>query len=203
MTPRPKVEPRHDTPSTNGSGTTVAVRLHQIDAGPCGFLSYADYLAGQKLQTLAFDQCRYGQAGCPPELTENRTGQVELVVQAAQDAGAERVVLVGASMGGSLAVTAAQAVRADAIIDLSGPATFADFNIASDARNVSMPALFAYSNIDRADLDADRAQLSVMPTKQKTLLTFDSRHEYELLRDSSTLEPTALARRVAIVIRNP
>jgi esterase/lipase len=47
---------------------------------------------------------------------------VKLIVDTARADGAKRVVLVGTSLGGALAVAAAGVAKPDAIVDLSGGA---------------------------------------------------------------------------------
>jgi dienelactone hydrolase len=181
-----------------GSGDTAAVLLHQTDGyGLCGFLFYADYLAQQGVRVVAMDLCGYGQSFCLGKpLGDDPAGQVKVVTDAVRAEGATRVVLVGASMGGSVSLTAAKAVEADAIVDLSGPAVFEKSSVTDDAGNVTMPALFAYSYNDRSDLDAVREALPSMPSKKKEFLTYEVGHGYELLRDSASLELTPLAGRV-------
>jgi pimeloyl-ACP methyl ester carboxylesterase len=185
-----------------GAGGTTAVLLHQTDGnGLCGFLFFADYLAGRGIRVAAVDLCGYGQSAClaSPAATD-RVAQVGAVVKAARAEGAKRVVLVGASMGGSIAITAAGGTGADAVVDLSGPASFESSDINRDAGSVSMPALFAFSKSDSADLAAVRAALPRMPTKHKIFLTFDIGHGYELLQDLIDDELTPLAPKVAAFV---
>jgi dienelactone hydrolase len=181
-----------------GSGDTTAVLLHQTDGyGLCGFLFFADYLAARGVRVVAMDLCGYGQSFCVGRPLENDpAGQVKVVSDAVRADGAARVVLVGASMGGSVSLTAAKVVDADVIVDLSGPAEFGTSSVTADAGNVTMPALFAFSNTDRSDLEAVRKALPSMPSKRKEFLTYEVGHGYELLRDPVSLELTPLAERV-------
>lgn len=182
-----------------GSGKTVAVLLHQTDGdGMCGFLFYADFLARKGIRVALVDLCGYGQSHCDGRpLDADPAAQIKLVTDAARAEGANRVVLVGASMGGSVAVTAAQAARPDAIVDLSGPADFDRFSISEDAKHITMPALFAFAHLDEPDLVAVRQQLPAMPTTRKVFLTYNTGHGYDLLRDLGSGDPTPLADRVA------
>jgi hypothetical protein len=180
-----------------GSGDTAAVLLHQTDGyGLCGFLFYADYLAKHNVRVVGMDLCGYGQTFCATALADDPAAQVKLVTDAVRADGATRVVLVGASMGGSVSLTAAKAAEADAIVDLSGPAEFQQSSLSADAGNVTMPALFAFSGTDRDDLEAVRKALPRMPSTKKELLSYKTGHGYELLRDPTTLQMTPLATRV-------
>ena len=102
--------------------------------------------------------------------------QVEAVTRAVRDQGAKRVVLVGASLGGSVAVAAAKRTKADAIVDLSGPADFGALSITDKAPSITMPALFAFSNTDRSDLDQVRQNLKRLPSKNKIFLSYPAGH---------------------------
>ena len=181
-----------------GSGNTVAVLLHQGDgSGLCGFLFYADFLAKRGIRVALLDLCNNGQSYCVNRsIAEDPGAQVKLVVDAARTEGAQRVVLVGASLGGSVAVTAAGPAKPNTIVVLSGAAKEEYSDITVDAPYVTMPALFAYSLADQADLVAVRSQLKKMPTKKKEFLTYDSGHGYDLLRDVTTEEFSGLATRV-------
>jgi dienelactone hydrolase len=182
-----------------GSGKSVAVLLHQGDgSGLCGFLFYADFLAMQGIRVALLDLCNNGQSYCVNRpIAEDPGAQVKLLVDAARAESAQRVVLVGASLGGSVAVAAAGPAKPDAIVDLSGAAKGEHSDIEADAPNVTMPALFAFSRADQADLVAVRSQLKKMPAKKKEFLTYDSGHGYDLLHDLTTGEFTGLATRVA------
>ncbi|MBW8752403.1 MAG: alpha/beta fold hydrolase, partial [Propionibacteriales bacterium] len=112
---------------TIGAGRTVVVLVHQTDGGGfCGWLSFAARIAAVPGQVaVAVDLCGYGQAVCPQGSTAvgRQVEQVRLAIdEAVRRFHPRRVVLVGASMGGSLAVlTAARDHRLDAVVDLSGP----------------------------------------------------------------------------------
>jgi dienelactone hydrolase len=179
-----------------GAGDTVAVLLHQTDGdGMCGFLFYAAYLAEHGVRVVLMDFCDYGQSDCGDAQTE-LTAQVQAVTDAVRDQGAKRVVLVGASLGGSVAVSAAKRTKADAIVDLSGPADFGKLSIADNARSITMPALFAFSDTDRSDLEEVRQNLKRMPAKTKIFLSYPAGHGYELLQDQNSGELNPLADRV-------
>jgi len=182
-----------------GSGKTVAVLLHQGDGdGLCGFLFYAGFLAKQGIRVALLDLCNNGQSYCVNrQIADDPAAQVKLIVDAARAEGAQRIVLVGASLGASVAVTAAAATKPDAIVILSSSAQEEHSDITKDAPNVTMPALFAFSRADHDDRVVVRSQLKKMPAKKKEFLIYDSGHGYTLLQDVMTEEFTGLAIRVA------
>lgn len=63
--------------------------------------------------------CGYGQARCTGT-EENQKSQIVAGVHRLRAAGAREVVIVGASLGGYLAVRWGRAVGADSVVSLSG-----------------------------------------------------------------------------------
>jgi pimeloyl-ACP methyl ester carboxylesterase len=131
-----------------GTGSTVAVLLHQTDqVALCGWWPYTNWLTAEAdVQALMFDLCGFGDGACPDgPFAADQIGQVELAVAHARDQGATRIVIVGASMGGSIALDAAVAVRADAVVDLSGPVTWRELSAERIAPELTLPTLIAVS----------------------------------------------------------
>ena len=135
---------------TSGSGRTVAVLLHQTDgSGLCGWLEYVPALtAGGGVATLAIDICPYGVARCADDVEP--TDVVAAAVRyARQTLRADRVVVVGASMGGSIALMAAAAVDGiDAVVDLSGPTDWPGMARVRGGRAIRVPALVAMDRVE-------------------------------------------------------
>lgn len=133
---------------TLGSGRTVAVLLHQTDGnGLCGWLDPATRLvAGAGITALAVDLCQYGDAACRPDRTE--TDAVAVAVRHAREQlHARRVVLVGASMGGSVALmSAARLDGVDAAVDLSGPVEWPGMEAVRGGRALRVPVLVAMAH---------------------------------------------------------
>ncbi len=152
-----------------GAGSTVLVTLHQTDGfGGCGWLPAGRLIAAKGLRVVVFDMCGYGRAECtgvvPPAT------QVAAAVTWARVHGARRVVLAGASMGGSIALGTAAGAKVDAIADLSGPISWdqvPDAPVA--ARTLRIPLLGAAS---ADDTDSDAAAL------QRAVLSSPGRHRY-------------------------
>ncbi|MDT0184974.1 hypothetical protein Q9S36_32795 [Microbacterium sp. ARD31] len=107
--------------------TTAMVLLHQTGGlGACGWGRFATAAQQAGVSSLAVDQCGYGLSTCSDDA--DQAGVVEAAVERARvDLGADRVVLVGASMGGHRAVAAVAAgVEVDAWADVSGPDAWDD-----------------------------------------------------------------------------
>jgi dienelactone hydrolase len=182
-----------------GHGPTVAVLLHQTDGnGLCGWLGFAQQLARQRgVTALALDLCAYGAARCEGGYVARQTDQVRLAVDhALDDLGARRVVLVGASMGGSLAVlTGAVDDRVDAVVDLSGPDEWSAPAVHRAARGLSVPALFAVARDEGEEEVAAMRRAAAAAPEGSELVLEESGHGYELLEEADG-RPTRLARQV-------
>lgn len=138
-------------------GGTVLVLLHQTDRdGLCGWTPFARHAAEQGLMAIAFDMCGWASSACEEEWDERSSDQVAHVVgEAREEWDAQRVVLVGASLGGARTVFAvADGVDVDAWVDLSGPPSWDGRETAVEAKAVEVPGLVLH---DPDDGDAEYA----------------------------------------------
>jgi pimeloyl-ACP methyl ester carboxylesterase len=111
-----------------GDGRTAVVLAHMLPADQSSWFSFAERLADQGYLVLTFNfrgYCPGGDAGCSQgerdvsAIWQDELGAIDLV----RSRGADRVALVGASMGGtaSLVAGADPALGIDAIVTLSAP----------------------------------------------------------------------------------
>jgi pimeloyl-ACP methyl ester carboxylesterase len=176
-----------------GHGTTVAVFLHQIDGdGLCGWWPYAAWLTGRfGVRAVLIDLCGYGRAHCPAAFADDQQRQVALAVAHARAAPTRRVVIVGASMGGALALASADAVHADAVVDLSGPTEWPHAASMPAARRLHVPCLIAASPNDlNIDYSALHTAYLAIPASRKAFVRGDGLHGWDLLGDT-TKDPPA------------
>jgi pimeloyl-ACP methyl ester carboxylesterase len=202
-----------------GDGPAGAVLIHEYPAaafaarpgqGPkCGWWPYAAYLADHGVRALLFDLRCFGDSPCPQSGRGNATADVAAAMDELRREGSERVALVGASMGGSVAVVAAAELHPAALVDLSGErdTTGLTPGIPADAfgaaPGVTAPALFAVARGDRWVSPEDmRAVAGRARSKSKRVFVFPATagHGYDLLLGTET-EWSPLASRVAAFIR--
>ncbi|TNM37298.1 alpha/beta hydrolase [Nocardioides albidus] len=191
---------------TAGTGPTVAVLLHQTDGnGLCGWLPYAaDLVSEPGVQVLAIDLCRYGESACRGD----RTGphQVDAVSVAVREArarlGATRVVVVGASMGGSVALMAAATTDGiDAAVDLSGPLDWDGLaEVVDGGRALRVPVLVAVADDEGDDEVAGSRAIVDQAPEGSRFEPAATGHGYVLVEDRDA-EPTSLGRVVMDWIR--
>lgn len=171
---------------TIGDGRTVAVLLHQTDGGGlCGWLEFAARIASESgLVALAIDLCDYGDAVCRPRRSDrSQTAAVEVAVRhAREDLGADRVVIVGASMGGAVALMAASTLAGvDAAVDLSGPVDWPGTGVVRGGRALRVPVLVAMAREEGTEeVRGARAIVAEAPRGSR-FVAVAAGHGYELL----------------------
>lgn len=167
-------------------GRTVLVLLHQTDGnGRCGWGYFGNAVAATGMTALAFDQCGYGEAECSVSDPDDPLPQVRLALTYARDRlHADRVVLVGASMGGSRTVRAVAAGAAvDAWADVSGPSEFDRVALAPLATKIHVPGLVALAADTDGEEEATLAE-ALARDSGATWIAAEGGHGYELLTDS-------------------
>ena len=119
-----------------GEGPRGVVLAHMRPADQRSWFDFADRLAGAGYQVLTFDfrgYCPGGEGGCSQGETDVANIWQDVVGAAAylRSRGAQRVALVGASMGGTACLVAAgqPGVEPSAVITLSSPTEFEGLSI--------------------------------------------------------------------------
>ena len=146
-----------------GDGTIGVLFLHEYPGPPngafCGWWPYAAWLARHHVRSLLVNLRCFGESACPSgKHVADPTGDVRGGIATLERLGAERIVFVGASLGGVVAIKAAAEIRPPvaAVVDLSGELDLgnllggtSDLDAGSAARNVVSPALLAVARGDR------------------------------------------------------
>jgi pimeloyl-ACP methyl ester carboxylesterase len=172
-----------------GSGPVGAVLIHEYPRDYCGWLPYSGYLSRHGVRVLLFDLRCFGRSPCPGG-RGHAIADVAAAMAELRRRGARRVALIGASMGGAIAVVAAARLHPAAVVDLSGerdttgltPGIDADADAA--AQDVTAPALFAVARGDRyVPVDDMRAVARRVRSATKRLIVLPAvaGHGWELL----------------------
>lgn len=189
-----------------GRGATAAVLLHQTNGGGfCGWWPYGAWLAdAQHLRAVGLDLCGYGTSRCGESLDDDSVRQVKVVVDYLRAHGAERVVVVGASLGGSVALDAAAALDVDAVVDLSGPVDYPGTHTTRSLPRLRVPTLIAVSRSDDpSGHDTLQRALPRVPAQTKRFVSADGGHGYALVWgvQGGVMGPTPFATTVADWVR--
>jgi pimeloyl-ACP methyl ester carboxylesterase len=152
-----------------GRGSTGVVLAHTTSADRCQWLPFARELAKQGYRALVFDMRGYGAStgltNTDPHL------DVMAAVAELRRRGAKKIVLAGASMGGTGVVAAAPLIRPaiSGVIELSAPTAFSGANALAAVKKLKRPALFVAGRDDGDFPAATRALYKAAATKDKKL----------------------------------
>ncbi len=136
-----------------GDGPAGVVLAHMFPTDQTSWHPYARQLAAEGYRALAFDFRGYGRSG-----GARRIDEIDLDVRAAaaylRSQGARRIVLVGASMGGTAAIKAAAQRVGEALVVVSGPMRFRGLNVSpADLAGLAIPSLWITSAGDSVTPD--------------------------------------------------
>ena len=191
-----------------GSGPVGAVLIHQYPRDYCGWLPYSGYLSRHGVRALLFDLRCFGDSPCPSG-RGHATTDVAAAMAELRRRGARTVALIGASMGGAIAVVAAVQLHPAAVVDLSGERDTTaltpgiDANAGAAASRVTAPSLFAVAREDRYTPVADMrtvARRVRSATSRLIVLPATAGHGWDLLFGGET-KWSPLAATVAAFIR--
>ena len=131
-----------------GDGSAGVVLAHMFPTDQTSWQPFARQLAAEGYRALAFDFRGFGRSG-----GSRRVDEIDLDVRAAaaylRSQGARRVVLVGASMGGTASIKTAALGGAEALVVISSPMRFRGLNVSeSELARLTMPSLWITSERD-------------------------------------------------------
>jgi pimeloyl-ACP methyl ester carboxylesterase len=152
-----------------GRGSTAVVLAHTTGADRCQWLPFARELAKSGKRALVFDMRGYGASTG----VTNTDPHLDVIAAAAElrRRGAKKIVLAGASMGGTGVVAAAPAIRppVSGVVELSAPTLFSTANALAAAKKLKLPALFIVGRDDGDFPAATRALYRAAATRDRKL----------------------------------
>lgn len=168
-----------------GTGRNGIVLSHEFGGSLCNWLPFAQTLAERGYRVLVYDSRPVGS---------RVTGKGHLerdVVGAERELlrrGATRVVVGGASAGGTAAMTAAPLIPRSVlagVVVVSSPRQFLSMDAEAAARKVPAPAFFGVGRRDSGFVDEVRKLSAVSASKRKELVVAESSgHGTQLLETS-------------------
>lgn len=166
-----------------GSGRVGVVLAHEYMANLCGWVAYAKHLRDLGYRALAFD------------FRTHLADDVSAAAQQLRSDGATRIVVMGASMGGTSALVAAASSTPSvaAVAALSAPGTFMGLDGVAAARQLRMPVMFMAAQ-DNGEFPSDaRTMYAACPSAHKQLeLLAGSDHGTQLLHGAVAAQATSL-----------
>lgn len=145
-----------------GSGRVGLVLAHQVESDHCQWGPYALEQVKAGYRVMLFDFAGHGESDT------STTANDDAVVAAAgylRSHGAQSVVLIGASMGGTAVLAAATKITpaVAGVISLSGPAVYGDVSALSAVPQLAVPVLYAACDLDAPFGDAAAAMYAATP----------------------------------------
>ena len=153
-----------------GSGRTGLVLGHQLGSDLCEWLPQARSFARHGYRVLVFDFAGFGDSEPGPDSRVD----TDVVAAAAQlrRRGADRIVLVGSSMGGTAVLSAATRIRppVSGVVSLSGASGFGGVDAQGAMARLRVPVLFVVAADDQPFREQARLMHRAARVADKDLL---------------------------------
>ena len=132
-----------------GSGRTGLVLGHQLGSDLCEWLPQARQFAKRGYQVLAFDFAGFGDSQPGPDSRVDN--DVIAATAELRRRGADQVVLVGSSMGGTAVLSAATRIRPPVagVVSLSGASSYGGVEAQAAMGRLRVPVLFVVGADDQ------------------------------------------------------
>src|SRR5262245_38672543 len=163
-----------------GTGTVGIVLVHQIDASLCQWLPYGKQLADRGYRVMRLDLGGYGS----PEPASKSDQDVRQAVGYLRHQGVQSIVLIGASLGGTAALSAAVILTppVTGVMSLSGPVRINGMDLSVRIRALVSPVLYVAGVLDGTfATDAQSLYDSTVEERKQILLADSSLHGVALV----------------------
>jgi pimeloyl-ACP methyl ester carboxylesterase len=179
-----------------GEGATTVVLAHGGRSDLCETLGFAGRLVAAGYRVVAFDFRGNGRSESPAQNRLALGRDLATAVASARKAGAEHVVLVGASMGGAAIVQNTAGLSVDGRVSLSGTRLWHGFGVNDPAGpgRIRAPFLYVGARDDsRAPLAEALAIFHRIGARDKRTALYPGFHHGWQLVESTTFAPRARA----------
>jgi pimeloyl-ACP methyl ester carboxylesterase len=169
------------TGEIRGSGGAGIVLAHAFPADRGSWAEFADYLQGKGYLTLTFDFRGYGDSAGERDIPEIWR-DVLAAASALRERGADRIVLVGASMGGTASLIAASRADVNGVVTLSAPTTFMGLSAPPEVlAAIDEPKLFVAAEGDDSAPESAQALYELSSGAKRIEIVTGESHGTELL----------------------
>lgn len=145
-----------------GTGPTAVVLAHMFPADGASWYPTAERLAEAGYTALAFNFRGYAPSAGSKDVAK-AADDLLAAVEFLRGAGAERLTLVGASMGGTAALIAAARTSVQATVAISAPISFQGLDASEEASGIRVPVLLLASEDDGSAAGSLRKLAGMIP----------------------------------------
>jgi pimeloyl-ACP methyl ester carboxylesterase len=179
-----------------GRGTTGVALVHEFRRDLCSWLPFARVLARKGYLVLDFDARNFGSSA---QVNSAAAFAVDRDVRGAAGVlrahGAKRIVLGGASMGGTAVLVAGAALRPApaAVVSLSGPTDLSSMDALAAVHKLRAPTLFLAGKYDtQFATDARKMYAASASGRKRLAIRTTGAHGTDLLRGGDGASTQAL-----------
>ena len=160
-----------------GSGTAGVVLGHQGNRNLCSWLEFAHALADRGYMALAVDFRGYGGSTLKQGSTKQTAADLDIAAAVAElrKRGAQRVVIIGASLGATGGVVAAANIEpaVQGIVQISGPTECCGTDAGAALPKLKVPILYVVSTDDAEVYDSMHKMYSDTKVKEKRIVMYE------------------------------
>ena len=170
--------------ATVGSGSTAVVLVHGSGQDLCDWLWFVPRLVDLGVTVVPYDLRGRGSSSGAKGAVEPLPGDLAAVVDAARAGGAERVVLVGTSLGAATALVAAGRIDppVDAVVAVSPPGRLGGVAVADAATSYDGPVYLVVAKDDDGYPATVRDLATALPGAKPPIVLDGSDHGLRLVQ---------------------
>jgi|SRR5919108_2781277 pimeloyl-ACP methyl ester carboxylesterase len=174
------------TGELRGTGPAAVVMAHAYPEDRRSWADFAEFLQGKGYLTLTFDFRGYGDSAGEQDVPEMWRDVVAATARL-RARGADRVVLIGASMGGTASLIAAARSSVNGVITLSAPTTFMGLSAPAEVlAAIDEPKLFLAAAGDGSAAESAQALYEQSSGGKRVEIVTGEGHGTELLEGGQT-----------------
>ena len=165
----------------HGDGDVGVILLHMFQSDRTAWSSFAALLADEGFTALTFDFRGYGDSG-GDRVVEDIWRDALAAVRFMRGRGFDRIILVGASMGGTAALVVAAREGLEAVVTLSAASSFMGLSIPPEAVElIEEPKLFVAAQGDSPAAVTAQQLYAAAPPPKKVEVVSGSDHGIDLV----------------------
>ena len=136
-----------------GSGDTAVILAHSLTSDQESWHSFAERLSEEQYVVLTFNFRGYPPSGGAKEVTKLHL-DLKAGVELLESFGHNHIYLIGAGIGGTVAIQVAAFREVAGVVTISAPTHIGSLTVLEEVSDVSEPKLFITSEDDKASRES-------------------------------------------------